>query len=54
MVGSNLRVTATRCPIMAHTGLELNMIAQWQEVILLQSIPKQNMILSMVSSQEPV
>jgi hypothetical protein len=37
---------------MAHTGLELKMIAQQQEVIWLQSIPKQRMISSTVSNQE--
>jgi hypothetical protein len=54
VVGWNLGVTATSCAVMAHTGLELKMIVQRQEVILLQSIPKQKMISSMVWSQEPV
>ncbi len=52
MVGLNLRVTATRCAVMTYTGLELKMIAKWQEVIWLQYIPKQSMISSVISNQE--
>jgi hypothetical protein len=54
VVGRNLRVTATRFAEMDWIGLELKMIAQQQELILLQSIPKQKMISSKVSRQKPV
>ncbi len=50
VVGRNLKGTATRCALLSNTGLKQKMIAQWQELIWLQSIPKQRMTLSTISS----
>jgi hypothetical protein len=52
VVGRNLRVTVTKFAEMDWIGLKLKMIAQQQEVILLQSILKQKMSSSTVSNQE--